>query len=202
MTRQERISIRPWLVAALLVPLVLGANPIPAFAAGSAVVLRYCHGYGCAMRSPVRLSAGDLATLRRIVQGGAKSPAAERAAIGRADQWFERVAGAQTGTSADGAKDVYELFTPPSQIDCVDEAENTTTLLKLMQQRGWLKHHKVGRIDRRGFLIDGRYPHHTATIREAGSGQIWVVDSWVRANAEPPDIKPLEIWKQEGGLRG
>ena len=143
-----------------------------------------------------------MATLRRIMQAGARDAAAERAAISRADQWFERVAGAQTGTSGDGAKDVYELFTPPSQIDCVDEAENTTSLLKLIDERGWLKHHSVGRIDRRGFLIDGRYPHHTATIREKGSGRVWVVDSWVRANAQPPDIKPLEVWKQEGGLRG
>ena len=181
----------------------LGAMALPAAAADTAsAVIRYCHGYGCANRSAVRLSAGDMATLRRIVQSGSGSPAAERAAIGRADQWFERVAGAQTGTSGDGAKDVYQLFTPPGEIDCVDEAENTTTLLKLMEKRGWLKHHSVGRIDRRGFLVDGRYPHHTATIRETGSGRVWVVDSWVRANAQPPDIKPLEVWKQEGGLRG
>lgn len=171
----------------------LAAGPAPA-------VIGYCHGYGCASRSPVQFSSGDMAALRKILAAGAKSAEAERAAISRADQWFERKAGAQTGTSADGAKDVYQLFTPPSQIDCVDEARNTTVLLKLLESRGWLRHHTVGRIESRGFLIDGRYPHHTASIRETASGRIYVVDSWVRANAEPPDIKPLDIWKKEGGL--
>jgi hypothetical protein len=183
----------------------LATMAMPALAAAAAepgAVIRYCHGYGCAMRSPVRLSGADLATLRRLLASGSASASAERAAIGRADQWFERVAGRQTGTSKDGAKDVYELFTPPSQIDCVDEATNTTTLLKLAESRGWLRHHKVGSIDRRGFLVDGRYPHHTATIHDRASGAVWVVDSWVRANGEPPDIKPLAIWKEEGGLRG
>jgi hypothetical protein len=190
-----------WLAGALSLAVV--ASPAGALAGENAsVVIRYCHGYGCALRSSVRLSASDLSNLRRILAGGSRSAAAERAAIGRADQWFERLAGSQTGTSSDGAKDVYELFTSPSQIDCVDEAENTTTLLKLAQSRGWLRHHTVGRIDRRGFMIDGRYPHHTATIRDKTSGEVWVVDSWVRANAEPPDIKPLAIWKKEGGLRG
>ncbi|PPE79842.1 hypothetical protein C3941_12230 [Kaistia algarum] len=182
--------------------LILSVLPYSAVAAETGTVIRYCHGYGCAMRSPVRLSGGDLATLRRMLASGSGSPSAERAAIGRADQWFERLAGRQTGTSKDGAKDVYQLFTPPSEIDCVDEATNTTTLLNLIQSRGWLRHHKVGSIDRRGFLVDGRYPHHTATIRDKSSGVVWVVDSWVRANGEPPDIKPLSVWKDEGGLRG
>ena len=162
--------------------------------------IRYCHGFGCKMRSPVVFSAGDMAQLRRIVATGRSSPAAERAALGRADQWFERKAGAQTGTSKDGAKDVYTLFTPLSEIDCVDETTNTTTLLKLIETRGWLVHHKAGRPANRGFLIDGRYPHNTATIVQIDTGQAWVVDSWVRANGEPPDIMPLSEWKRRGGL--
>ncbi|MCX5493613.1 hypothetical protein OSH11_02725 [Kaistia dalseonensis] len=161
--------------------------------------IRYCHGFGCKMRSPVVFSSGDMVQLKRILAAGRKSPEAERAAISKADQWYERKAGAQTGTSNDGAKDVYTLFTPLSEIDCVDETENTTTLLQLIDARGWLVHHRAGRPANRGFLIDGRYPHNTATIVEIKSGRAWVVDSWVRANAEPPDIMPLSEWKKRGG---
>ncbi|WEK49289.1 MAG: hypothetical protein P0Y66_16310 [Candidatus Kaistia colombiensis] len=186
-------------LAAVLVLALAG----PAMAdALSPVTIRYCHGYGCKMRSPVTFSRGDLLSLKRILDGGTANPVAERAAISRADQWYERKAGAATGTSSDGAKDTYELFTPLSEIDCVDETVNTTTLLQLLDSRGWLRHHKAGRPANRGFLIDGRYPHNTATIVEKASGRSWVVDSWVRANAQPPDIKPLDVWKREGGRRG
>ena len=194
--------LRNYIGACLAGVLALGsAGPVAADPLSPAKI-RYCHGYGCQMRSPVLFSRGDLLQLKRILDGGRASPAAERAAISRADQWYERKAGAATGTSNDGAKDTYVLFTPLSEIDCVDETENTTTLLRLLDSRGWLRHHKAGRPASRGFLIDGRYPHHTATIVEKASGKRWVVDSWVRANAQPPDIKPLEVWKREGGRRG
>lgn len=189
---------RALLAAALILATV---SPVAAQSL-SPVKIRYCHGYGCKMRSPVIFSPGDLLSLKRILDGGKASPEAERAAISRADQWYERKAGAATGTSNDGAKDTYELFTPLSQIDCVDETVNTTTLLELLDDHGWLRHHKVGPAANRGFLIDGRYPHNTATIVEKASGRRWVVDSWVRANAQPPDIKPLDVWKKEGGRRG
>lgn len=168
----------------------------------SPVKIRYCHGYGCKMRSPVVFSRADLLSLKRILESGRRSPEAERAAISRADQWYERKAGAATGTSSDGAKGEFGVYTPLTQLDCIDESVNTTTLLKLLEGQGWLRHHRVGRTASRGFLIDGRYPHNTATIIETASGRSWVVDSWVRANAQPPDIMPLDVWKKEGGRRG
>ncbi|BCP53187.1 hypothetical protein K32_18040 [Kaistia sp. 32K] len=166
------------------------------------VKIRYCHGYGCRMKSPVTFSVADLNALKRILDSGRGSAAAERAAISRADQWYERKAGAQTGTSSDRAKGDFGVYTPLSQLDCVDEMTNTTTLLKLLARHGWLRHHTVGPSASRGVLFDGRYPHNTATIVETATGKRWVVDSWVRANAEPPDIKPLDVWKREGGRRG
>jgi len=182
--------------------LILVSAGFDAALALSPVKIRYCHGYGCRMKSPVIFSAGDLMTLKRIMDGGRGSAAAERAAIARADQWYERKAGAQTGTSRDGAKGEFGVYTPLSQLDCIDEMTNTTTLLKLIARGGWLRHHRVGPSASRGILLDGRYPHNTATIIEKAGGKRWVVDSWVRANAEPPDIKPLDVWKREGGRRG
>lgn len=182
--------------------LLLASAGLDAAMALSPVKIRYCHGYGCRMKSPVTFSVGDLMALKRIMDSGRGSPAAERAAISRASQWYERKAGAQTGTSGDGAKGEFGVYTPLSQLDCIDEMTNTTTLLKLIAREGWLRHHTVGPSASRGILLDGRYPHNTATIIERTGGKRWVVDSWVRANAEPPDIKPLDVWKREGGRRG
>ena len=168
----------------------------------SPIKIRYCHGYGCKMRSPVMFSRADLLSLKRILESGRRSPEAERAAISRADQWYERKAGAATDTSSDGVKGEFGVYTPLTQLDCIDESVNTTTLLKLLEGQGWLRHHRVGRTASRGLLFDGRYPHNTATIIETAGGRHWVVDSWVRANAQPPDIMPLDVWKKEGGRRG
>jgi hypothetical protein len=180
---------------------ILALGALDTASALSPVKIRYCHGYGCRMKSPVTFSAGDLMALKRIMDGGRGSPAAERAAISRASQWYERHAGAQTGTSSDGAKGEFGIYTPLSQLDCIDEMTNTTTLLKLIAREGWLRHHAVGPSASRGLLFDGRYPHNTATVVEKKSGGRWVVDSWVRSNGQPPDIKPLEVWKREGGRR-
>ena len=87
-----------------------------------------------------------------------------------------------------------------SQLDCIDESRNTTTLLKLIEERGWLSHHKVGKPKIRGFLLDLRYPHNTATVIEKQSGEAWAIDSWTTANAEFPDIMPLKVWKTKGVL--
>ena len=88
-----------------------------------------------------------------------------------------------------------------SQLDCIDESKNTTTLLKLIEKRGWLSHHRVGRPKHRGFLLDLRYPHNTATVIEKDSGEAWAIDSWIPANAAFPDIMPLKIWVTKG-VRG
>jgi hypothetical protein len=81
-------------------------------------------------------------------------------------------------------------------MDCIDEATNTTSLLLLLADKGFLKHHAVREPAARGFFLDGRYPHATAVLSEAGSGERWAIDSWPRANAEPPVVQPLGEWKR------
>ena len=155
--------------------------------------ISYCHGFGCAFRTRIAFSAADIGRLRALMSAGRGSPAGERAAISRAVQWFETKAGKQTGTSADKPR-LGALGGDPTQLDCIDEAANTTSLLLLMEKRGLLRHHGVLEPRTRGFLLDLRYPHNTAVIAEKKSGARWAVDSWPRANGERPDIEPLETW--------
>jgi hypothetical protein len=66
----------------------------------------------------------------------------------------------------------------------------------LLEKRGLLKYHGVEAPSARGFFIDGRYPHATAVLTESGTGEKWAIDSWPRANAEPPVVQPLRVWKR------
>ena len=84
-------------------------------------------------------------------------------------------------------------------MDCIDESTNTRTLLVYLADRKLLRHHTVGMNASRGFLVDGRYPHSTAVIRDA-SGVRWAVDSWYAPMGGSPDILPLGQWMPRGFL--
>lgn len=158
-----------------------------------------CHGFGCTYRTSVSYRSRDLRRLRSILDSGRASPSAERLAISKAVQWQEKRVAGEVGSARDvGGLDLHNARVP-GQMDCIDEATNTTSLLMLAQARGYLKHHTVGRPASRGFFLDGRYPHATATIKERGSGTAFAVDSWPHANGKPPDVLLLATWFSNGG---
>ena len=116
--------------------------------------------------------------------------------MSRVVQYYERRAIAAIGVK-DRPKSDFGAGRERGQMDCVDESTNTTRILKLLEQQGLLKHHKVMRRASRGFFADGRYPHFTAVLKDP-SGREWVVDSWYEPAGGPPDIMPLEKWKVRG----
>jgi hypothetical protein len=183
-------------VAALALLFLRAAGPAAAADAPAEVVV--CHGYGCLYRTQVHFDARDMARLRSIVVAGRASATAERNALGKAVQWFEVTVGPLAGTSHDKAKGDVLLVPDPGQEDCIDESTNTTTLLKLIESRGWLAYHRVGATKERGFLLDGRYPHNTATVYDKATGKRWAIDSWTHANGVFPDIMPIEVWVKQG----
>ena len=161
-----------------------------------------CHGYGCRVVSRVTLSPAEIAQIAGPLAQGAEDAEAERAAISGAVQRYETIVGARTGTSGDRGRMDFGRG-DASQMDCIDEATNTTSLLVFLEERGHLRHHKVGRPVARGILIDGRYPHATAVLAETGkdgaSGGSWAVDSWPEPNGGPPLIQPLQTWMRSSG---
>jgi len=157
--------------------------------------IHVCHGYTCRIATPVRFSGNDLKRIAGILGEGAPDARAERMAVAKAVQVFEELVGGRIGTASDLAKMQFGQGAP-DQMDCIDEATNTTALLRLLASHGYLRHHSVLEPSARGFFIDGRYPHATAVLAEAGSGEKWAIDSWPRANAEPPVIQPLSEWKR------
>lgn len=157
----------------------------------------FCHGFGCHFETNVQVKGKLAGELEEIMARGEKSPAHEREAIKQAVAYFERHAARFAGTEEDIAGN-YDMEGNRSQLDCVDEARNTTRLLILLQREGLLKHHTVARIEGRGFVLDTRYPHNTAVIRETDTGIRWSVDSWMRHNGDVPEVMTLARWKRDG----
>jgi hypothetical protein len=155
-----------------------------------------CHDFGCAQRTPVGLSAGDLATLSSLLAPGRASAEAERRAIAAAGAWFDRRVGPAAGTTHRVAR-ANGLGSQIGQMDCIDTSRNSTSLLLILEQMHLLRHHKVEGPEARGFLLDGRGPHATAVLTDIHTGKQWAVDSWTHKYGERPDVIPLEVWKQQ-----
>lgn len=169
----------------------LAEYEIPA-ANGSTVVV--CHGFGCKYRTSVVLGSADFSALRKILDKGKKSAAAELNAIAEAVAWFERRIGPVTGTSRRTARAGPGQAGLRGEADCIDETINTTQLLLLLSELRLLRHHTVLGPESRGYLLDGRYPHATAVVAELRTGQRWAIDPWTRRNGERPDTLPIERW--------
>ncbi|MER2634481.1 MAG: hypothetical protein ABTQ30_11550 [Rhizobiaceae bacterium] len=155
-----------------------------------------CHGFGCYYRSALILDARDEKRFGAMLAGGKASPAAERAAISDAVRYYEGRIQQVTGVR-DEARGQFGGGRVRGQMDCIDESTNTRALLLYLQERRMLRHHTVRSNISRGFLLDGRYPHFTAVIRDPG-GTDWVVDSWYEPMGGPPDIMTVKDWKRRG----
>ncbi len=201
MTRLQR-GVRS--AAGIFAALVLLSSPVGRSTAAQAAsvsapaTIFVCHGYGCSFRSRLVLGPRDAAQFQSILRAGASSPEAERAALKKAVQYFEERSYQIIGIR-DRPKAAVVGARIKGQMDCIDESTNTNGFLHYLANRGLLTFHTVGRKVRRGFFLDGRYPHWTAIIVDK-SGTRWVVDSWYSVGGGTPDIFPYEQWKVRGVL--
>ena len=79
------------------------------------------------------------------------------------------------------------------ELDCIDETVNTTKYLNFLNQKGLLKFHDVGKPIHKN-IGHGAYPHNSATVIEIETGDIYVIDSYIYKNGQPPNIRMLESW--------
>jgi hypothetical protein len=85
------------------------------------------------------------------------------------------------------------LFDVQRQMDCVDEAKNTTLYLRIMREKGWIKFHREGFRVNRGFFYNG-WPHTAARVTTLRTKENFVIDSWFHKNGEPAEVVPLNRW--------
>lgn len=168
----------------------LSLDPAPA------KVLVVCHGFGCAYRDQLVLTAGRIAYLRSAL-AGAHSAKDERRILGSVVAWFDREGGRAAGTVGRIARAGATTKSGPGQMDCIDLTANITELLTVLDRNKLLKFHHVGEPVSRGFLIDGKQPHTTPVIVDNATGTEWSVDSWTRAYGQKPDIVTISQWKSQ-----
>jgi len=150
-----------------------------------------CHNHSCAKFSFIHLSTQQWGSVEALFTPPASSAVQEREYIKSAIALLETITGEHAGTYRDNAKnDISQGI--HGQLDCIDEATNSTVYLRLISNAGLLKFHDQSSRTSRGGLIS---PHNTATIVERASNSRYAVDSWFYANGEPPVILPLTVWK-------
>lgn len=119
------------------------------------------------------------------------TPREERLAIRKAIARIEQIAATQTPTFRDWRMDDIN---PAGMgcLDCIDEAINCTTYLRLLEERGLLRHHHVMEKAFRGPLsLD---THYAGQVQELASGEFYIVDSWFLANGWPPHVQKTSDW--------
>ena len=153
-----------------------------------------CYGHTCQYFSVLALTDDKWNKIRSIFRTPAVSAEQEREQIRAAIALLENMVGAMTGTSNDKAES-FAGMGEEGQMDCVDEATNSSSYLTILQADNLLKWHTVDYRISRG-ISTFQVPHFTAVIREKESGNYFAVDSWFLANGEPPFIVPLTVWEK------
>jgi len=175
-----------WAVA-IVATLMAGGTP-----ADESVTI--CYNYGCLTQAAVVYSDQRLARLRDSL-AAATTAAEERErvaeAVGRLYAW----AAEQTPIGADRGGD-YADDGKPGRMDCIDHSTSTDRFLRLFEQHGWLRFHRVGDIVVRHLWIFSQ--HFSAVLVEKTTGERHVVDSWFRDNGKPAVVMPLGLWYAGG----
>lgn len=177
--------LRP--VTSLVVLLTLAS---PALAAPYFV---QCFDFGCKTTRELHYTPADWRAIEALFGENVTDAATEKQAIRRAVALMERISGELSGTHLDKGGN-YPGADIPRQMDCIDESTNTYQYLSALQQLDLLRWHRVAQKQRR---IVWFATHWSASIREIGSGRVFVVDSWYRDNGELPYIQPLGEWRRK-----
>ena len=160
-------------------------------------ILHICSGYGCIIKDKMVVPEDVPSALASIMEPGRESPEAERAALKKAIAYMETVSRDTLRYSRDIAFSYQVHAKKRGQMDCVDESLNTIAFLKYLSSLGLLRHHKpLPRYAQRGLLVDGRYPHKSARMRDL-NGVDWAVDSWKSDNGGEPQIFLLSEWYRD-----
>lgn len=152
-----------------------------------------CQGGGCVQSDVLSLSSAEWDNVEQLFTPLPATAEAERQAIAKAIGLLEDMVGTKIGTAADRAG-TFNNSEYLHQQDCNDEAINSTTYLRLMQQAGLIRYHDILDTRTRKFFLTG-WPHTAAVIREQANQAEYAVDSWFYDNGYPATIIPMATWK-------
>lgn len=154
-----------------------------------------CFQHGCARQARVHLDQAILTRLAQFFSDATAGPIQERDAIAQAIAQLEQYVGAHSGTDHDLGGTFPGAF-QHGQMDCIDEATNTTRYLLLFARQGWLHWHDPSDTATRLPIPRSWWPHTTAVVRERATGREFAVDSWFESNGRPPYVVELSAWRR------
>ena len=156
-----------------------------------------CHSGGCAELNQVLLNQSEWQKVRLIFnqpsQNTQQNAQQERAQVSQAIGLLEEIIGQKIGTAGDLAG-TFNNSDFKGQLDCNDEAINTTTYLRLLKQNGLMPLHDIEDMRTRNFFFTG-WPHSTAVIHDIKTNERYAVDSWFYDNGHAAVIVPFKQWK-------
>lgn len=152
-----------------------------------------CHGGGCLESSQLAISDAEWQSVVQLFANKATNAQDERTQIANAIGELERIVGQKNGTSNDLAGTFFEGKLS-GQLDCNDEAINTTTYMRLLKANDLIQFHEIEDTRTRNFFFTG-WPHSTAVIHEIQTGERFAVDSWFYDNGHAATIVPFDTWK-------
>lgn len=114
--------------------------------------LDVCFGGGCAEIRHVSINTQEWTQVVSVFAFKADDATLERQQIAYAIGMLETIVGAKIGTSGDRAG-TFSNSKFPDQLDCNDEAINTTTYMHLMQYYGLIKLHEAEDMRTRSFFL-------------------------------------------------
>jgi hypothetical protein len=164
---------------------LLQDNPTPA-------QFSVCHGNSCRLRTEVSLSTEEWTRVGALFDPAPDDAPAERRRIARAIGLLETFTGRRANTLED-APGMGVHWNPDGQLDCIDEATNSTTYLRMMAADRLIRFHDIG-LPANRFVITAWGPSNTATIKETATGKTYAVESYFRYNGDPAYVLPLNLW--------
>jgi len=185
-------------ILAVLIPILLtGCSALEEHRVGAMVehdatptAFRVCHGSGCRIETPVALDDRAWSRVRAMFEPAPETAIEERRQIAGAIGLMEQLVAKPAGTAMDVGRNLA-VADQSTQLDCVDEAVNSSTYLHLIAADGLLRFHAVDPPAHRGGVI---LAHNTAVLRELATGQRYAVDSWFYDNGAPAVVLPLQTW--------
>ena len=155
--------------------------------------LEVCQGGGCAQFNQVSISQAEWASVALLFKVRATNSTDERLQISQAVGLLEQIVGAKNGTLGDRAG-TFDNSDYQGQLDCNDEAINTTTYMRLLKLNGLMQLHEIEDTRTRNFFFTG-WPHSTAVIRDIKTKERFAVDSWFYDNGHAATVVPFASWK-------
>jgi hypothetical protein len=150
-----------------------------------------CLEHSCTKFAFLSLSSSQWQQIEALFSPRPTTAKQERTQLQQAIALLEQFSGTLAGTYLDKAENNIANGIN-GQLDCIDEATNTTVYLRLIYDANLLTFHQQGSRTSRGGLIR---PHNTATIFDTESDTRYAVDSWFFDNGQAPVIVPLAVWK-------